>query len=106
PTVQLVDVFKEKDAYTFDFQKLERWIELCEKNGVQYFEFSHFFTQWGAKHAPKIMATENGELKRIFGWETDAAGDAYRSFLNQFLPQLKQFVYSHQLQERVYFHVS
>lgn len=106
PTVQLVDVEKSGDRYSFHFDKLTRWIDLCTQAGVQYFEFSHFFTQWGAYHAPKVMATENKEIKQIFGWETEAAGAAYTNFLSQFLPVLKHFIKKHGLQENVYFHVS
>jgi hypothetical protein len=106
PTVQLVGVEKVNDQYHFNFDKLERWVSLCLEKGVQYFELSHLFTQWGAKHAPKIMATENGEYKRIFGWDTDAAGPAYRNFLEQFLPELLKFIEAKGLEERVYFHVS
>jgi len=106
PTVQLVDVERTGGKYTFGFDRLQRWIDLCLDCGVKYFEFSHFFTQWGAKHAPKIMATENGELKRIFGWETDAAGDEYKSFLDQFLPCLVRFIHEKGIEKRSYFHVS
>lgn len=106
PTVQLVDVEKQKDTYVFGFDKLKRWIDICLDNGVQYFEFSHLFTQWGAKHAPKIMAMENGELKRIFGWDTDAAGEDYKNFLSQFLPQLIRFIKQNGIENCSYFHVS
>ncbi|GAA3401897.1 DUF4091 domain-containing protein [Paenibacillus hodogayensis] len=106
PTVQLVDVEKAGDAYTFGFEKLKRWVEMCDRNGVRYFELSHLFTQWGAKHAPKIVAVEDGETKRIFGWDTDATGEGYKSFLEQFLPELVGFIRSNGLEERVYFHVS
>src|SRR5690625_3083891 len=53
PTVQLVEVEKNGEAYTFGFSHLKRWIDLGNKNGVKYFEFSHLFTQWGSEHAPK-----------------------------------------------------
>ncbi|TLS51816.1 DUF4091 domain-containing protein [Paenibacillus antri] len=106
PTVQLVDVKKEGDSYTFGFERLGRWIELCDRVGVRYFEFSHLFTQWGAKHAPKIMAEEKREVKRIFGWETDATGEAYKTFLGQFLPALTAYIREHGLEKRSYFHVS
>ena len=55
-TVQLIDVYQEENGYTFSFEKLERWLELCERCRIRYLEFSHLFTQWGAGHAPKIMA--------------------------------------------------
>lgn len=105
-TVQLVDVEKTEDGYRFGFAKLERWVALCLANGVEYFEFSHLFTQWGAKHAPKIMGIENGEYKRLFGWETDAGGPAYREFLDSFLPELVGFLERGGLKDRSYFHVS
>src|SRR5699024_4991396 len=80
PTVQLVDVEKNGDDYTFTFEKLKQWIETVTESGIKYLEFSHLFTQWGAHHAPKIVATENGIERKIFGWETDATGDTYKSF--------------------------
>jgi hypothetical protein len=106
PTVQLVDVEKSGEAYRFRFDKLERWVRMCRDNGIRYFEFSHLFTQWGAKHAPKIVAEVDGERKKIFGWETDASGEAYRSFLDQFLPELVRFIRRHGLEDCSYFHVS
>lgn len=107
PTVQLVDVeVTGENQYAFGFDRLSRWVELCNECGIEYFEFSHLFTQWGAHHAPKIMATVNGETKRIFGWETDASGEAYHTFLNQFLPQLVDWIRENGLEKRSYFHIS
>lgn len=106
PTVQLIGVIQEGSRYLFDFSRLERWIELCRRNGIQYFEFSHLFTQWGAKHAPKVMATVNGRENRIFGWETDAAGEEYRSFLTQLIPELVRIIRTHGLEKCSYFHLS
>lgn len=106
PTVQLVDIVKEGSSYKFGFSRLKRWISMCLRNDVRYFEFSHLFTQWGAEHAPKIMAEENGELKRIFGWETDATGEEYRNFLDQFLPELVSFIKENRIEDLSYFHVS
>ncbi|MFC4601004.1 DUF4091 domain-containing protein [Cohnella hongkongensis] len=110
-TVQLVDVERtEEGDYRFGFDKLARWLRMCDRVGIRYLEFSHLFTQWGAKHAPKIVAkvTEGGERKtmRLFGWETAAAGPAYRHFLERFLPALDRFIRENKLEDRVYFHVS
>jgi len=107
-TVQLVDVEVAGDGtYRFGFDKLGSWVDMCNRIGIQYFEFSHLFTQWGAKHAPKIVAKESeGEEKRIFGWETDATGEAYRKFLGQFLPALVAFIRERGIEARSYFHVS
>lgn len=107
PTVQLIDVTVEGvDKYSFGFDRLKRWVQMCNELGVQYLEFSHLFTQWGAKHAPKIVAQVDGKEERIFGWDTDATGDTYKSFLAQFLPQLVGFIRENGLEERSYFHVS
>jgi len=107
PTVQLVDVeMTGEGQYRFGFDRLKRWVDLCQKCGIEYFEFSHLFTQWGAKHAPKIMAVVNGESKRIFGWETDASGEEYHTFLKQLLPQLKDWIHENGIENRSYFHIS
>lgn len=102
-TVQLVGVERDEQAYRFDFGLLERWISLGERCGVHYYEFSHLFTQWGAQFAPKIMAIEQGQLKRIFGWETDASGDTYGQFLEALLPELDRFIQERGLGDRVFF---
>lgn len=106
PTVQLVDVTKTPESYLFGFEKLGRWVTICNNLGVRYFEFSHLFTQWGAKHAPKIVAKVAGEVTKIFGWETDATGPEYQAFLEAFLTQLVSFIKDNHLEERIFFHVS
>ncbi len=85
-TVQLVDVTVTDGAYSFGFDKLDRWIDMCDRLDIPYLEISHLFTQWGAGHAPKVMATVDGECRRIFGWDTDATGDEYVRFLRTLLP--------------------
>ncbi|WP_339266912.1 DUF4091 domain-containing protein [Paenibacillus sp. FSL K6-1330] len=107
PTVQLVDVAVTQDGtYAFGFDKLDRWADLCNSNGIQYLEFSHLFTQWGAGHAPKIIANVNGKPEKLFGWETDATGEAYHAFIRQFIPALTGWIESRGLEQRCYFHVS
>ena len=106
PTVQLVDVTVTDGVYTFGFEKLERWIAMCDRVGVRWFELSHFFTQWGALHAPKVMATVDGVYQRIFGWETDSLGDAYSDFLRAFAAAFTAFASAHGIADRCYLHVS
>ena len=106
PTVQLVDVTVKNGKYTFGFEKLTKWIEMAERCGVRVFEFSHFYTQWGARNAPKIMATVDGEYKRIFGWETPANSKEYRAFLKAFSVELRKYIEGKNLKDRVFFHVS
>lgn len=106
PTVQLVDVYKEDDGYRFSFDNLKKWLDMCTCNGAEYFEMSHLFTQWGAEHAPKIVATIDGEMKQIFGWDTDATGDEYREFLQALMPELTMRLKNWGVADRCYFHVS
>ena len=105
-TTQLVGVTLENGKYTFNFDLLDRWVEMCDRVGVKYFEISHLFTQWGAKHAPKIMATVDGEYKRIFGWDTDAQAEEYVSFLRQFLTEFILHMKKNGNDKRCYFHIS
>ncbi len=106
PTVQLVDVIVSNGKYFFNFDKLDYWINLAKSCGIKYFEMSHFFTQWGANHAPKIMATVDGEYKRIFGWETKATSKEYTEFLKVFSTELKNYLEEKQLKDYVLIHVS
>ena len=106
PTTQLADISVINGEYSFNFDKLERWISLCKKAGFEYFEISHFFTQWGAAHAPKIVANVNGEFKKIFGWETDACGREYAEFLRLFIPQLLDFLKRQGVDKNCVFHIS
>ena len=106
PTVQLVDVTVTKGEYTFGFEKLTRWIEMCHRVGIEYFEMSHLFTQWGAWHAPKIMATVDGEYKRIFGWETDSLSAEYYAFLKALAAALIPYLKEMGIAENCIFHVS
>lgn len=105
-TVQLVGVKKTDSGYEFNFDKLKKWVDMCRRNGIKYFEMSHLFTQWGALHAPKIMAEVNGEEKRIFGWETDSLGKEYEEFLSAFAPELTSFLDAEGIADKSYFHVS
>ena len=106
PTTQLADISVINGEYSFNFDKLGRWISLCKKAGFEYFEISHFFTQWGAAHAPKIVANVNGEFKKIFGWETDACGREYAEFLRLFIPQLLDFLKRQGVDKNCVFHIS
>ncbi|MDO4632652.1 MAG: DUF4091 domain-containing protein [Eubacteriales bacterium] len=106
-TVQLVEVtVKEDGAYEFGYDLFERWVKMCLDCGVEYFEISHLFSQWGAKMAPKIMGWKNGEYVQLFGWDTDAAGKIYGDFLHQFLTSFKAELDRLEIGSRCYFHLS
>lgn len=106
-TTQLVGITVDGEKYGFEFTLLDRWIDICERQNVKIYEISHLFTQWGAKHAPKVMATVNGSYKRIFGWETDAESEDYVKFLQGFLSAITSHMRARGIaRERVVFHIS
>ncbi len=108
PTVQLTDVkCLPGGGYEFGFSRLDRWIDMCDRCGVEYFEISHLFTQWGALHAPKIMANDNdGKASRLFGWETDATSAEYATFIRAFLAAFIDHMKHRGDDKRCYFHIS
>ncbi len=106
PTVQLIGVEKTESGYSFDFSLLEKFIETALSCGVERFEHSHMFTQWGAKAAPKIVVRENGRARKMFGWHTDAQGEEYREFVTLYMTELKKYLVNKGWLDRFFFHVS
>lgn len=106
PTVQLVGVTKNHGVYSFDFTNFRKYVNICLRNGIEAFEISHFFTQWGAKHAPKIVATVDGKEKKIFGWKTNSTGKEYKEFLTAFSVAFKKEVEETGIKDRCWLHVS
>lgn len=107
PTVQLVDVALTHDGYEFGFEKLDRYINLALSKGMKYFEISHLFSQWGAIHAPKVVATDvEGGTKRIFGWDTDATGEEYTTFIRAFVKALTTELERIGVAKQCWFHIS
>lgn len=105
-TVQLVGVDKTDKGYKFDFSMMEKFINIALECGVEKFEHSHMFTQWGAYHAPKIVVRENGKNIKKFGWHTDAHGEEYTEFVSAYIPAVTAFLKSKGWLERFFFHVS
>lgn len=106
PCTQLVKIKKNDNKYVFDFTLLKRWINLCKKYKIEYFEISHLFSQWGLESAPNIWVQENGENKHMFGWHIKSDDPAYIDFLTQFLPTLINFLSREGIKEKCHFHLS
>lgn len=105
-TAQLVDVTVTNGEYSFSFDNLEKWVAMCKRAGIKYYELAHLFTQWGAKYAPKIMATVDGEYKRIFGWDTPGTGKEYTSFLRKYVPAVLNKMKELGVDKQCWFHIS
>lgn len=106
PTMQLVRVVKTGDKYEFDFSLLDKWVDICHKYGIEYFEMSHLFTQWGVAYCPKIIVNVNGRDEHLFGWHVAAMSDMYKNFLSQFLPALTSHLEALKIADKCYFHIS
>ncbi|MCI9143901.1 MAG: DUF4091 domain-containing protein [Lachnospiraceae bacterium] len=108
-TVQLTDIREEGEGrYSFGFERVKRYVELCEKAGIRYLEISHLFTQWGACAAPKVMVWQgDGDTQvRRFGWDTPSDGSEYLGFLEQFLKALTGKLTEWGWEGRAFFHLS
>lgn len=103
--VQLIDIEVKDGEYHFNFDNLKKWIDLVRSKGIEYFEMSHIFSQWGAKYAPNIVATVDGKKKKIFGWHTPSVGE-YTRFLEQFIPELVSRLKEWDALDKTYFHIS
>lgn len=106
PCTQLVKIQFADGKYTFNFDLLDRWVDLCQKNKIKYFEISHLFSQWGLLYSPNIKVYENGEEHYKFGWHVEARSQEYKEFLTQFLPALIDYFKAKGLKDRCWFHIS
>ena len=112
PVCQLLDITLDLSTltYTFNFDRLRRYIELGQSIGFKEFGMSHLFTQWGARCCPKIqgqlinaaqsIATQRygadhdwkkfvaDQYTSIFGWNIESTSPEYADFLKQLFPAL------------------
>ena len=103
---QLVDVTVTKGVYSFSFANLDRWIDLCDRQGIKYFEISHFYHQDQALHSAKVYATVDGEEREIFGWDTLSTDPEYVRFLREMISAFLAHMKERGDDKRCYFHIS
>ena len=103
---QLVDVTVTDGAYSFGFEKVDRWIDMCDRLGIRYLEISHFFDQHRAAHSAKVYATKDGEYKQIFTWDTLSDDPEYVRFLREMVAAFLKHVKERGDDGRCLFHVS
>lgn len=104
---QLVSIKRAgADAYTFDFSDVKRYIDLARDCGFVNFEWTHFFSQWGARSAIAIYDGQGLDGKRLWAEDTPADSPVYRAFLGSFLPEFKAFLIRENLLGHSFFHVS
>ncbi|MCC2599913.1 DUF4091 domain-containing protein [Sphingobacterium sp. FBM7-1] len=105
---QLLKIKKTgKDKYVFDFSDVRKWVRLAVKHGAEYVEWTHFFTPapTSGKHPQRIFERNDDKIgEMLWAPEISAMSDTYRKFLEQFLPQFKQFLIDENVLEMSLFH--
>ena len=104
--LQLAGVTVNGGKYSFSWENLERWIEMCDRVGIRFFEIGHLFTQGGAACATKVMGTVDGEYVRLFPKETPCDAPEYTEFLRAMLTSFLEFMRARGDDKRCYFHIS
>ena len=104
--IQLVDIEKKDDKYIFGFDKFKRYIDICKKHGMKYFEIAHMFSQGNSEYSPNIQVTEKGKKDYMFGWHVKADAEEYVSFLKQYIAAIAEEVEKEGISENTYFHIS
>ena len=94
------------DRFEFDFSDVRRWIQLAKKHNAEYVEWTHFFTPapTSGKYPQRIFERWDAIGKLLWPPEISATSDAYRRFLEQFLPQFKQVLEDEGMLDRSLFH--
>jgi len=104
---QLLRVSRRPDGrYRFDWRDVRRWVALARQCGIRQFEWTHLFTQWGARHAIRVYEKRRGKDVLLWPPGTKATSPTYRDFLAQFLPALERFIRREKLLSVSHFHVS
>ncbi len=113
PTVQLADMWYDSrtDTWRFAFDKLERWVAMCDRCGAEYFEITHLFHGRCDLIVPKVMAnvTEaDGTVvyRQVFPTQTDPRSDGYRHFLRSLLTAFLAKMRELGADKRCIFHIS
>ncbi|MCE5260189.1 MAG: DUF4091 domain-containing protein [Chloroflexi bacterium] len=106
PTQLLGVMMSKPGRYAFDFSAVRRWVRLAQRCGTRFFEWTHLFTQWGAKYALRVYRSNADQNSLFWPAETEATSEVYRNFLSQFLPAFYEFLGSENLLNCSLFHLS
>ena len=104
--LQLAKVTVTDGKYSFSWENLERWIDMCNRVGIRFFEIGHLFTQGGAAYATKVMGNVDGEYVRLFAKDTPCDAPEYTGFLRAMLSSFLAFMKARGDDKRCYFHIS
>ncbi|HSV74003.1 MAG TPA: DUF4091 domain-containing protein [Chthonomonadales bacterium] len=104
---QLLRVAEDRPGhYRFDFADVRRWVRMATESGARFLEWTHFYSQWGVRHAIRIYRDNADDGSLLWPPETGATDPLYRRFLAQFLPEFRAFLEAEGVLDRSFFHVS
>lgn len=104
---QLLGVTGDGDGhYGFDWTQVRRWVQEATAAGLTTLEWTHLFTQWGARNAIRIYERHGEDGVLLWDPATPATSATYRTFLGQFLPAWERFLRDEGLMDRSLFHLS
>lgn len=95
-----------RHTWHFDWSDVKRFVDLARKQGIRYFEWSHFFSQWGSRFALNVYEGQGETGALLWPRETSATSIVYRKFLTRFLDEFHAFLKKERLLSRSFFHVS
>lgn len=102
---QLLKVKKTgRDNYSFDWSNVRKYVNLAKRSGLDRFEWSHLFTQWGANYAIRIYEGNHGKL--LWSPELPADSPKYIKFLKRYLVELHDFLRKENILAKSFFHLS
>jgi hypothetical protein len=110
---QLLKVWELSEGfYKFDWELVRKVVRMAKDIGFQYFEWSHFWAYSHAKeHAAsastptRIYTERNGKLDTLFPEHLDATGEVFKRYMDQFIPEFKQFMKEEGILDRSLFHI-
>ena len=102
--VQLVKIKKTGDKYSFNFARLDKWIDMCDRVGIKYFEITHIAN--GAINPARVWATVDGEEKQIFDYGMSSTDPEYTRFIRALLKAFLRHMKKRGDDKRCFFHVS
>ena len=103
---QLVEVTVTKGEYSFDFSRVDRWVDMCDRIGIKYLEISHFYHQDQAQHSAKVYGRVDGEYKQIFTWDTLSTDPEYVRFLRALISEFVRHMKKRGDDKRCFYHIS
>ncbi|WP_135546667.1 DUF4091 domain-containing protein [Paenibacillus cymbidii] len=110
---QLLKVWEVSEGvYQFDWTYVRQIVRMAKEIGFGYFEWSHF---WAYSHAKehsasaseptRIYTERNGQLDTLFPEHTDATGEVFRRYMEQFIGEFKQFMIEEGILHDSLFHI-